>query len=341
MKFISKLLLIALVQAMYGCAAPPAKPIQTPTGKMYLSKDPMPLLEQVRSGAIGINDWQPAFVYESVKATPLLIPLGWTPLCAAIAADDTASVSTLLQLGASVKQPCNEKGDNQKKNPLEFSMWIQGLKPNAEKVARLLIAKGAVTRTGKVSEAELQNSKVQNVARYNKLLETSLANSAQIVKEMADKKEAKEAESKESFLSRDTVMGIVAIAGATANNYASMKNNTPPVPSLNNLLAQPSNVERGASVNSPQTQTTRSTPAGPAYSGQACGPDTWCTAGDGYAHWCSGPPGINPSARSCESECIMSSGVFYHDTRKPNNVAYIPGEKKCSPGCTVPNPCSN
>jgi hypothetical protein len=23
----------------------------------------------------------------------------------------------------------------------------------------------------------------------------------------------------------------------------------------------------------------------------------------------------------------MSSGVFYHDTRKPNNVAYIPGEK--------------
>jgi hypothetical protein len=209
---------------MYGCAAPHTKPIQTPTGKMYLSKDPMPLLEQVRTGAIGINDWQPAFVYESVKSVPLLIPLGWTPLCAAIAADGTASVSTLLQLGASVKQPCNEKGDNQKKNPLEFSMWIQGLKPNAEKVARLLIARGAVTRTGKVSEAELQNSKVQNIARYNKLLETSLANSAQIVKEMADKKEAKEAESKESFLSRDTVMGIVAIAGAAANNDAAQSN---------------------------------------------------------------------------------------------------------------------
>lgn len=261
MKSILKLLLIAVVQALYGCAASPVIPIETPTGKMWHG-DPSPLLEQVKAGAIGINDWQAAYVYESAES-PLVLSIGWTPLCAAIAADDINSVSTLLQLGASVSQPCGMKRDEINKNPLEFTMLLTGQKPKAEQIARLLIANGAVTRTGKVSEAEIQNSKVQNVAIYNKLVETSVANAAQIMKEITDKKEAKEAAAKEGFFNRDTVMGLVAIAGATTNNYAAITHQQQAAASLgNNILvdsqraadsAREANVRRAREAQQQQT----------------------------------------------------------------------------------------
>jgi len=229
--------LIAIIQALYGCAAPYVKPIETPTGRIGHG-DPLPLIDQVRSGAIGINDWQAAYVYESVKGYPTLISIGWTPICAAIHADDIDSVSTLLQLGASVSQPCGMKDDEKNSNPLEFSMWLQALKPKAEQIARLLITKGAVTRTGKVSEADFKNSNIQNLERLKNIEDYSDSLYAKMAKETQQKKEAKEAAEKEKFFNKDTVMGLVAIAGATANNYVALKNNTPPVQSLNNLLAQ-------------------------------------------------------------------------------------------------------
>lgn len=71
-------------------------------------------------------------------------------------------------------------------------------------------------------------------------------------------------------------------------------------------------------------------------SGQICGVGKRCEAGNGYTQWCAGPDNGNPL---CISECRMSSGVVYHDTNLPTNVAYIPSGNDCRPGCTVPNPC--
>jgi hypothetical protein len=70
---------------------------------------------------------------------------------------------------------------------------------------------------------------------------------------------------------------------------------------------------------------------------RACGPGKTCAAGDGYAHFCSGP--AKPGAPMCKSECRMTSGVAYHDTSLPNNAAYIPSSAACVPGCTAVNSC--
>ena len=162
MKFITTLLLIA-VAAPCACAAPIHEPIQTPTMKMVLG-NPDPLLQQVRTGAIGVNDVHGGYADESVKIYPALSQTRWTPLCAAIAGDDIDSVSALLKLGASMKQPCGLFGA-EKATPLEYSMRRSGVTQKAGAIARLLAAEGGVSGTGKVSEADIQNAEVQSAAR--------------------------------------------------------------------------------------------------------------------------------------------------------------------------------
>lgn len=88
----------------------------------------------------------------------------------------------------------------------------------------------------------------------------------------------------------------------------------------------------------PTTLAQMTTPlAKPDESWRACGPSKTCAAGDGYAHFCSGP--AKPGAPMCKSECRMTSGVAYHDTSLPNNAAYIPSSAACVPGCTAVNSC--
>ncbi|HJW24731.1 MAG TPA: hypothetical protein VJ576_07515 [Rhodocyclaceae bacterium] len=69
---------------------------------------------------------------------------------------------------------------------------------------------------------------------------------------------------------------------------------------------------------------------------KTCGPDKWCDAGDGYLQFCRGAP----TGKRCKSECIMSSGVIYHDTELSKNVAYIPSNERCAYPCDVRNSCS-
>jgi hypothetical protein len=186
---------------------------------------------------------------------------------------------------------------------------------NREDIVRYLVSVGANPlirdKNGVSVEAELQDAK-----------------STEDQKEYTRQK--KLAEAKNGLFSRNTLMGVVAIAGETANNYASMKNNTPPVPSLNNLLAQPSR----------RHQPTLPTPAAnsvPDQSWRACGIKNKCLAGDGYSQFCSGP--FDPKKPMCDSECAMSSGVFYHDTTKPPGN-YVPGNGMCPVGsCNVYNEC--
>ncbi len=141
-------------------------------------------------------------------------------------------------------------------------------------------------------------------------------------------------------------MGVIAIAGATAQNYAAIKQGTLPQPSLGAIV---SDAGRARAVPAPvaatTTTTTTTTAQAPAprraaavdESWETCGRDSRCEVGDGYTRFCAGPP--KPGAPMCKSECRMSSGVSYHDTRLDSTRAYIPSSEACVPGCTGGNSC--
>lgn len=128
-----------------------------------------------------------------------------------------------------------------------------------------------------------------------------------------------------------------ASVGATARAASAPPNgfSNPGSPKTTNGLPPPT-----AKQGQPSVQP----PASPAVakaddSWQVCGPEKWCSAGDGYLQFCAGPPSGNPANR-CKSECVMSSGVFYHDTALAKDVAYIPSREGCKYPCDVRNSCS-
>lgn len=208
---------------------------------------------------------------------------------------------------------------------------------NREDIVRYLVSVGANPlirdKNGVSVEAELQDAK-----------------SAEDQKEY--ERQRKLAEAKNGLFSRNTLMGVVAIAGETANNYAAQSNqrsaqaagsalplaqNRPSSSAYQSLSQNVNSVPQKASPSSTNPLPTLAANSVPDQSWRACGIKKKCLAGDGYSQFCSGP--FDPKKPMCDSECAMSSGVFYHDTTKPPGN-YVPGNGVCPIGsCNVYNEC--
>lgn len=129
--------------------------------------------------------------------------------------------------------------------------------------------------------------------------------------------------------SKANVMGAVTsdiVTDGKANATASLLGGQAPASAT--VRAGTNNAQASAVARRP---TAAQTP-----SWKACGPEQWCSAGDGLAQFCSGPP----TGKRCKSECSMTSGVIYHDTQLPKNAAYVPSGEKCDYACDVRNACN-
>jgi hypothetical protein len=68
---------------------------------------------------------------------------------------------------------------------------------------------------------------------------------------------------------------------------------------------------------------------------QTCGPGKKIAMLSGVREY--GP--YQPSRPMCESECVMPSGAFYHDTDLPNDRVYIGSGRKCNTPCNINYSC--
>ncbi len=346
------LILIGITTILAGCATPAFDLRQG---------HPEALIELTLNHKIDPNEY-----LDSGPGWPFTEPL--TPLCALLSSKKAApAVAAILEQGAKVNQQCAPDNSGYHYSSLpELGMWFYPLDVVIEQIilrsrkhsadlptffnyADILLKKGAESKHlhGNILHAGHINAKTlpEFIAQVNKFsgdANLALDEYEKNIREAEAKAEAKrredEQESKAMWAS--TIGGLATIASMSAQNYAANKGNSNiqnmPAPTkshTNNLSLPPQNQP---SITTNNKQTAAAQPAIPTYSGQPCGPDKRCTAGDGYTHWCSGPDNGRPL---CESECTMTSGVSYHDTSLPNNVAYMPSGEKCQPGCTVPNRC--
>lgn len=159
----------------------------------------------------------------------------------------TESIQTLAKYGADL-----EIQDNNKVTPLGHAVYIWAgggrfsdtqLQEKGETLTKALIKSGANVN-GKFTEYdhtalfEAARFNREDIVRYlvsvgaNPLIldkdgtsvETELAEGKAVAEQKESERQRKLAEEKGGIFSRDTLMGLVAIAGATADNYAAQSN---------------------------------------------------------------------------------------------------------------------
>ncbi len=233
-------------------------------------------------------------------------------------AGETAA-KTLIQAGARI---------NEKISTHETTVIFEAARFNRPDIVRYLIAAGgdpSISNKHNISVTEIQEQ----------------ARAAGQVKEDARQRKLAEARSDPGLL-----MGAIALAGATAQNYAAIKQGALPQPSLGAMVNDAGRARAApAPAAAAATTTTATTAQAPAprraaaadEAWKTCGPNVGCEVADGYNRFCAGPP--KPGAPMCKSECRMSSGVAYHDTRLDSTRVYIGSSEACVPGCTGINSC--
>lgn len=284
-----------------------------------------------------------------------------TPLCKATFSSRAFQEAVILiNNGADVNEPCSSgfKGGL----PLDMAIENAAINTKAPELAALLLSKGAVVGGYRKDVFLFLDPKRQKEFDSNPIgvpFAISPAETEYTMRKwkenMVQAQEISNAEFRERARKQDAETfaalrnGVIAVAGAAVTYEIARNAGSEKVASA--IRDQVSNragtaapkAGNGGSTSTPSTFTT----AAPSVSGlvsantsqkqpwQQCGPEQWCEAGDGMSQFCVGPP----TGKRCKSECVMRSGIIYHDTQLPKNVAYIPSNEKCEYRCDVRNSC--
>ena len=210
----------------------------SPATKAVLGK-PEPLIELVRSGQVGVNEQLTLSNWRETENTT-------TPLCALIGNASAAStVDLLLSRGADVNFPCsvtNPGGLPPTGLPLDVLMKEAISRASIDSpyrankqyrpqdlpillnTAEKLLARGAKVDRGTINMIEIKQEIAQRTGSGDQWV--------------GDQKQVLREKEKDSFFTKDTLMGVVAIAGATASNYAVIQGQQQAAAKLgNNILA--------------------------------------------------------------------------------------------------------
>lgn len=326
------LIILAITWFVAGCATTPAYDA--------LNGNPERLIAIIESGRINVNER-----IETVS------PRSITPLCALLYTPNTGlAIDSLLAKGADVNMECRyQDGDlpldlvianainrgtpdspyraNKQYRPQDVASYLQ--------YADKLLAHGAESKAGKVSMAEIK-----------RIIGEVIATQSQSVAMQEAQLREKNAASKKTFDAIGKIATGVVAAGVVSNSSISDESKVQIIGAVAtdlatdgkanataNLLKSPgpaSTVDR----NAPRSANPKSGASDQQW--KQCGPNARCALGNGRDGFCSGPA---TGAPSCKEGCEITLGMFYHDTTRSKNAAYIPSTEKCVLGCTAVNSC--